>query len=72
MKELRLIDQEDRMDLVAPQIVHVGLDGEEEVGGRRRRMKTERVAEEPIEVAPTEVAIAAVREAVARLGHALA
>jgi Transposase IS66 family len=56
-----------RYDLVAPQLVDVGLDGEEQIGRRARRVQAESVAEVAIEVAPTERGVAAVGQSKAGL-----
>ncbi len=55
--------------LVAPKLLDVGLDGEEEVGRRGGRVQAERVAEVAVEVAASEGGVAAVGESEAGLGE---
>jgi hypothetical protein len=61
MEQVRFVEQEDGVHLVAPKIAHVGFDGHEEIDRRRGRLKPERVAEQAVEVAPTEAGVAATR-----------
>src|SRR6266567_1755220 len=67
VEQMRLVDQEDRMDLVASQLVHVRFDGQKEVGGRRAWMQVERVAEVAVKVPPPERCVAAVGQSEAGL-----
>ena len=69
---MRLVEEEDGVQFVAVQVMHVRLYGEEEVGGRGRRGEPEGVAEEAIEVASAEAGVAAVGEAKAALQEPVA
>jgi hypothetical protein len=45
------------MDLVAPQLLHVRLHGQEEIGGHGRRMQPQRVGEVAVEITPAKVSV---------------
>src|SRR5712691_8447500 len=67
VEQMRLVDQDDPMDLVASQLVHVRFDGQKEVGGRRAWMQVERVAEVAVKVPSAERRVAAVGQSEAGL-----
>ena len=72
VQQVSLVEEEDGVHLVAPEFLHVGLDGEEQVGRRGRRVQAERVAEVAVEVAAPEGGVAAVGEPKAGLGEVTA
>ncbi len=67
MKEVRLVEEEDRMEPLAAQALHVGLDCQEEVRGGRRGLEAEGVAEVAVEVAAAERRVRAIGQPEARL-----
>src|SRR5438445_4775698 len=72
VEEVRLVEEEDRMDALLGEVLDVGRDRVEDGGGGRRRRQAERDAELAIEVATTEGGIVAVGEAEAGVGDAMA
>jgi hypothetical protein len=44
VEQVRLVEEKDGVQLVTVQVLHMRLDGEEEIGGRRARVQAERVA----------------------------
>ncbi len=69
VEQVRLVEEEDRMELVSPQLVDVGLDGQKEVGGGGGGLQAEGVAEIAVEVATPESGITAVGQSEAGLGE---
>src|SRR5580700_1028538 len=72
VEQVGLVEEEDGMDVIAPEGLDVGGHGEEEGCGRRGGGEAERRAELAIEVAPAEGCIVAVGQAEARLRQGLA
>jgi len=72
VEQVRLVEEKDGVQLVAVQVLHMRLDGEEEVGGGRRRIQAEGVAKVSVEVASPEGGIAAVGESEAALREPVA
>jgi hypothetical protein len=72
VEQMRLVEEEDRMEPVLSQLVDVSLDGEEEVGRGGGGLQTEGVAEIAVEVTPPESGISTIGQAKARLGEAMA
>ena len=72
VQQVRLVEQEDGVEVVAAEVLDVGADREEERGGGRRGREAEREAELAVEVAAAERGVVAVGQAEAGLGQALA
>lgn len=72
MEQVRLVEEEDRMELVASHLVDVSLDSEKEVGGGGGGLEPEGVAEVAVEVAPSESGIVTVGQPKACLGESMA
>ena len=69
VQEVALVEEEDGVDAVAAEVLHVRRDRVEDGGGRRRRRETEGDAELAVEIAPAEGDVMAVGEAEAGLGR---
>jgi hypothetical protein len=69
VEQVRLVDEEDGVDPVLPEILDVRRDRVEDRGGGRLRREAEGEAELPVEVAAPERRVVAVREPVPGLGR---
>ncbi len=67
VKQVRLVEQEDRMDALSAEVLDVSADGVEDGGRRRSGGEAERLAELAIEVAPAERGVVAVGQSEAGL-----
>jgi hypothetical protein len=72
VEKVGLVDEEDRVDALAAEVLDVGGDGVEDAGGGGLGVEAEGEAELAVEVAAAERGVVAVGESVAGLGEALA
>ena len=69
VEQVRLIEKEDRVELLFAQVLDVGRHGVEERGCGRRRREAQGGAQLPVEVPATERGVVAVREPEAGRGQ---
>lgn len=72
VEEVRLVEQEDRVDLAAAEILDVRADGEEDGGGGRLGIEPERQTQLAVEIAAAERGVVTVGEPVPGLGQPVA